>query len=120
MRNCPCLGVATRISLAALTGASILVGIVAPAFAGSSPPALPSPSDSSKLVTLTGVVQKIDWTEPQPHVFLDVTDSKGHVSHWYLEFRSPYDVLREGIKPGARIKVRTHPVEVPAEAAAAP
>jgi hypothetical protein len=40
--------------------------------------------DSSKPVTLTGVISKIDWINPHIYIHLDVTDDKGAVTKWRL------------------------------------
>jgi len=40
--------------------------------------------DATKPVTLTGVVSKIDWTNPHSHFSLDVKDSRGRTVTWVL------------------------------------
>ena len=41
--------------------------------------------DANKPITLTGVVTKVEWTNPHSHFYLDVTDDKG--SRGQLEVR---------------------------------
>ena len=41
--------------------------------------------DSNKPVVLTGVVTKIEWTNPHSHIYLDVKDDRGRLAHWRLE-----------------------------------
>ena len=41
--------------------------------------------DSSKPVTLSGVISKIDWINPHIYIHLDVKDDKGVVTTWRLE-----------------------------------
>jgi len=44
----------------------------------------------------TGVVSKVEWTNPHMRVYVDVTDPKGVVTTWNLELGSPNSVLRRG------------------------
>jgi len=41
--------------------------------------------DANKPITLTGVITKIEWTNPHSHFYLDVTDDKGKVVNWKFE-----------------------------------
>ena len=52
--------------------------------------------DAKKKVSLTGVVAKVEWTNPHMRVYVDVTDEKGVVTHWNLELTSPNTVRRQG------------------------
>jgi hypothetical protein len=52
--------------------------------------------DAKKKVSLTGVVTKVEWTNPHMHVYIDVTDASGTVTNWNLEMASPNTVLRQG------------------------
>ena len=36
--------------------------------------------DSNKTITATGVVSKVEWTNPHMHVYVDVTDGSGKVN----------------------------------------
>ena len=38
--------------------------------------------DSSKTVTLTGIVTKFVWSNPHAYILFDVEDEKGDVVHW--------------------------------------
>ncbi len=49
--------------------------------------------DASKPVTLTGVVTKLEWTNPHAHFYIDVKEATGSVTNWNLELASP-NVLR--------------------------
>ena len=55
--------------------------------------------DANKQVSLTGVVTKIEWTNPHMHVYVDVTDADGNVTNWNLELSSPNTVRRQGWGP---------------------
>jgi len=41
--------------------------------------------DSSKPVTLKGVMTDVHYKNPHPQVFFDVTDESGKVAHWVGE-----------------------------------
>ena len=40
--------------------------------------------DSSKPLTLTGVISKVDWINPHIYLHLDVKDKDGAVTNWTL------------------------------------
>jgi hypothetical protein len=67
--------------------------------------------DASKPITLTGVVTKVEWTNPHSHFYLDVTDDKGVATNWKFEGYNPAVLYRIGwkkdttIKPGDKITV---------------
>jgi len=67
--------------------------------------------DGNKPITLTGVVTRIDWTNPHSYCFLDVTDDKGHVVNWKFEGYPPNALSRTGwkreatMKPGDKVTV---------------
>ena len=67
--------------------------------------------DANKPVEGTGVVTKVEWTNPHMRVYVDVVDAKGVVTNWNLELGSPNSVLRRGwtrsdIKPGDKISFK--------------
>ena len=49
--------------------------------------------DAAQGVTLTGLVTKLEWTNPHAHFYLDVKTTDGKVENWNLELASP-NVLR--------------------------
>jgi hypothetical protein len=67
--------------------------------------------DANKPITLTGVVTKVEWTNPHTHFYLDVTDPKGTVTNWKFEGYNLAVLYRIGwkkdltIKPGDKITV---------------
>ena len=68
MRTCPVLAVASGLALfAALSGA-------APVWAHHS---FGATFDANKPVTITGVLTKVQWTNPHSHLHLDVKDKDG-------------------------------------------
>ena len=52
--------------------------------------------DAKKKVSLTGVITKVEWTNPHMHVYIDVTDASGKVTNWNMEMASPNTVKRQG------------------------
>ena len=54
--------------------------------------------DSTKKINLTGVVTKVEWTNPHAHFLMDVKDSSGNVANWNLELASPNILIRNGWK----------------------
>jgi hypothetical protein len=64
--------------------------------------------DPRKPVEGTGVISKVEWTNPHMRVYVDVTDEKGVVTTWNLEMGSPNSVVRRGwtradLKPGEKV-----------------
>jgi len=65
----------------------------------------------NKPITLTGVITKVEWTNPHSHFYLDVTDAQGKVVNWKFEGYNPAVLLRTGwkkdtmLKPGDKITV---------------
>ncbi len=67
--------------------------------------------DPLKTVEGTGIVSKVEWTNPHMRVYVDVTDADGKVTTWNLELGSPNSVLRRGwtkndIKVGEKISFK--------------
>ena len=52
--------------------------------------------DSSKPVTLTGTVTKVEWMNPHARFYIDVKDDKGEMVNWELELGSPNGLMRQG------------------------
>jgi hypothetical protein len=66
--------------------------------------------DSNKKIDLTGVVTKVEWTNPHAHFYMDVKDASGNAANWNLELASPNVLIRNGwkrnsIKPGDTVSV---------------
>jgi hypothetical protein len=55
--------------------------------------------DATKPISGSGVISKVEWTNPHMRVYVDVTDEKGTVTTWNLELGSPNSVVRRGWKP---------------------
>jgi len=67
--------------------------------------------DVNQPITLTGVLTKIEWTNPHSFFYMDVTDKDGKVANWKFEGYGPGVLYRLGwkkdvtMKPGDRITV---------------
>jgi hypothetical protein len=70
--------------------------------------------DSSKKVSMTGVVTKVSWMNPHMRIYIDVTDKDGGVTNWNLELTSPNSVRRQGwgkndLMPGDKVNFEANP-----------
>jgi hypothetical protein len=66
--------------------------------------------DTSKPITLEGVVTRIDWENPHVHYYVDVAGPDGTVVNWTCETGGPGRLARKGwthdsLKVGDRIIV---------------
>jgi hypothetical protein len=61
--------------------------------------------DADKPVTITGVITKIEWTNPHSHFFLDVKDDKGNVAAWKFEGYPPVVLYRTGWRKDITMKL---------------
>jgi hypothetical protein len=53
--------------------------------------------DSEKPITLTGIVTKVEWTNPHVWFYINVKDEKtGEVSNWGAEMGPPHGLQRRG------------------------
>ena len=52
--------------------------------------------DATKKIDLTGVVTKVEWTNPHAHFYMDVKGPDGKVVNWNLELASPNVLIRNG------------------------
>ena len=95
----------TRIGVAA-AGLALLLGVL-PARAHHS---FAAEYDDKKPVKVTGVVKKVEWTNPHSRMYLEVKDATGTVTVWNFEFGSPNHLFRAGwnrntVKEGDQITV---------------
>jgi hypothetical protein len=79
--------------------------------------------DNNKVITATGVVSKIEWTNPHMHLYVDVTDAGGKVTTYNLELTSPNAIQRQGwnkndLVPGEKVTFKAHAGKVVEERAA--
>lgn len=52
--------------------------------------------DSSKPITLSGTVTKVEWMNPHARFYVDVKDASGKVTNWEFELGSPNGLMRRG------------------------
>jgi hypothetical protein len=67
--------------------------------------------DANQSLAITGVVTRMDWTNPHSRLYLDVKDGKGVVTKWSFELGGPLTLTRLGwtrdsVKPGDHVKVQ--------------
>ena len=52
--------------------------------------------DSKAPLTLTGIVTKIEWTNPHAYIYIDVKDDAGKIVNWAFEGYPPNTLKRTG------------------------
>jgi hypothetical protein len=66
--------------------------------------------DSTKTVTVKGVINRLAWVNPHAYIFVDVKDESGKVETWAFESLSPNALAirgwtRNSLKPGDQVTV---------------
>jgi len=80
----------------------VLGGLVAAALAAAAAPIAAHHSfaaefDANKPVTLTGIVTKVEWTNPHVWFYINVKDpASGEVKNWGAEMGPPHGLQRNG------------------------
>jgi len=89
----------TETRLPRIPGAMILVFLcaVTPARAHHS---VLAEFDPEKTVELTGIVTKVEWTNPHTYIYLEVATRAGATERWAWELASPNGLERQGWTPG--------------------
>jgi hypothetical protein len=72
--------------------------------------------DSSKTITLTGTVTRMEWTNPHSHFYMEVKDRSANAGLWEFEMGSPNGMQRLGwnrktLQPGDVITVNAYPAK---------
>ena len=80
--------------------AVIIVVILATTIGAAAHHAFDAEYDEKKLVTVTGVVTKLEWTNPHAWMYLNVRDESGNVTGWSFEMGAPGGLLNRGWKKG--------------------
>ena len=52
--------------------------------------------DASKAIRITGVISKVEWTNPHSYLYIDVKDEQGQPSTWTCEGGAPNALSRRG------------------------
>jgi len=99
-----------RMHLTVLLTVLGFVGLIAPAAAHHG---FETEYDNDKVISATGVVSKIEWTNPHMHVYVDVTDAAGKVTTYNLELTSPNAIQRLGwnkndLVAGEKVSFKAH------------
>ena len=71
--------------------------------------------DTGTEKTITGTVNRFEWTNPHTWVWVDVADGKGGVVTWGVEGMSPNYLARRGwtkntFKPGDKVTLTVRPM----------
>jgi Family of unknown function (DUF6152) len=66
--------------------------------------------DRDKPITVTGKVEKLEWTNPHARLYLEALDDQGSVVHWDFELGPPNNLMRLGwrrdsLVPGTPVTV---------------
>jgi hypothetical protein len=54
--------------------------------------------DASKAIRITGVISKVEWTNPHSYLYIDVKDDKGTFVTWTCEGGAPNTLSRRGFR----------------------
>ena len=60
--------------------------------------------DGTKPVTVSGAVDRIDWTNPHIYFYVDVKDEAGKITQWRFEGYPPNMLIRQGWKRNVTMK----------------
>ena len=91
-----------------------VVGFVIAAASASAHHSFAAEYDSNQPVKVTGVVTRVDWTNPHIWFFLDVKDEQGKVTNWGFSGGPPGVLQRRGISKNVLKRGYIHP-ERPAD-----
>ena len=72
--------------------------------------------DSTRTLTMTGMVKDFEWTNPHVWLRVMVDDQSGTPRQWALEMGAPGQQTRVGwkpdsVKPGDKVTVTIHPLK---------
>jgi hypothetical protein len=93
-----------------LAVAIFMIGLVAYVMPALTHHSVESQYDLSKIVTIHGVVTKIEWTNPHARVWVDAKNTDGTVSNWEMELPAPNalklrNVRMDFVKQGDQVTV---------------
>lgn len=72
--------------------------------------------DTGNQKVITGIVKKVNWTNPHTWIWIDVSNEKGGTDTWGVEGMSPNYLARRGwtretIKPGDKLSITIYPMK---------
>lgn len=72
--------------------------------------------DNEEVRELQGTIKEFQFTNPHTWIQVNVPDENGEVVEWSLEWGSPNQLARRGVRPstfppGAEVTVRTNPMK---------
>lgn len=72
--------------------------------------------DQDRVLEMTGTIKEFQFTNPHTWVQVVVTDDSGKATEWSLEWGSPNNLGRQGIRPssfppGSKVMVRHYPMK---------
>jgi hypothetical protein len=76
---------------------ALVAGIALPILAVQAHHAYTAEFDTTKPVKLTGVLTRLEWTNPHIWLYLDVKDENGKVTNWGFSASPPGMLQRRGI-----------------------
>ena len=67
--------------------------------------------DSTKPVTITGAVTKVEWMNPHAWLYVDSKNEQGQIEKWQFEFGAPNELVRRGwrrtdLKEGQEVTIQ--------------
>ena len=70
--------------------------------------------DTSRMVTVSGVITQMEWKNPHSWLHIDVRTPRGEVEKWQIEFASPNSLMRRGwrrsdLPPKSTITITGYP-----------
>ena len=84
------------VKITTFTGLALVFGLLVPAIPVFAHHSFAAEFDGAKMVTLTGVVTKVDWVNPHAYIYVDVKGEDGKVVNWALETGAPNMLYRQG------------------------
>jgi Family of unknown function (DUF6152) len=77
-------------------GVALALGLLAPVAPVFAHHSFAAEFDGNKMVTLTGVVSKVDWVNPHAYFYVDVKGDDGAMVNWAIETGAPNALYRQG------------------------
>jgi len=74
----------------------VVVGVALWSGSASAHHSFSSEYDGEKTFKITGVVTKVEWTNPHVRFYVDVKEADGKLTNWNLELASPSALARNG------------------------